>query len=243
MSIFQDIISSLQDTLLTKKWRESSKGSKIDGVVLMYHHITDEYVDISLSCRCPIKVFEHYLDEYMSRGYKFVTIDEAYSIIVGDVAPFPFCVLTFDDIPDNVYQNAYPILHKRSIPFTVFVSSNFVDYYNPEKKIQFITRDHLLEMDKDPLCTVGAHTVSHPMLKREENSFDEMKENKKWLEAILGHSVDYLAYPFGKHSSINKRIQKQASKAGFKCAFSSIDAPVNDISSRQLFFLPRVVKN
>ena len=243
MTIIKNIVNFLKDTLLARKWKGSSKGSKIDGVILMYHHITDEYVDINLSCRCPIKVFEHYLDEYISRGYKFVSIDEAYSIIVGDGAPFPFCVLTFDDIPDNVYLNAYPILQKRGIPFTIFVSSNFVDYYDPEKKIQFITRDHLLEMDKDPLCTVGAHTVSHPMLKKVKNSFEEMKENKDWLENILGHPVDYLAYPYGKHSSINKRIQKQASLTGFKCAFSSIDAPVNDISSRHLFFLPRLVRN
>ena len=243
MTIIKNIVNFLKDTLLARKWKGSSKGSKIDGVILMYHHITDEYVDINLSCRCPIKVFEHYLDEYISRGYKFVSIDEAYSIIVGDGAPFPFCVLTFDDIPDNVYLNAYPILQKRGIPFTVFVSSNFVDYYDPEKKIQFITRDHLLEMDKDPLCTVGAHTVSHPMLKNVENSFEEMIENKKWLETLLGHRVDYLAYPYGKHSSINNRIKKQTFQAGFKCAFSSIDAPINDISSKSLFFLPRMVKN
>ena len=239
----KNIVNFLKDTLLTRKWRGSSKGSVIDGSVLMYHHITDEYVDISLSCRCPIKVFEHYLDEFIDRGYKFVSLDEAYKIIVGEAAPTPFCVLTFDDIPDNVYQNAYPILKKRGIPFTVFVTTVFVDYYNPNTKIQFITKDHLLEMDKDPLCTVGAHTMSHPMLKRVKNSFEEMKDNKKWLEALLGHEVVFLAYPYGKHSSINRRIQKQASQAGFKCAFSSIDAPVNDISSKNLFFLPRVVRN
>ncbi len=234
---------TFQDKAQSKRWWKASQKSLIKGEVLMFHHITDEFVNVPISCRCPIKVFEHYLDEYISRGYKFVSIGEAYSIIVGEEVPFPFCVLTFDDIPDSVYQNAYPILKKRGIPFTVFISSDFVDYYNPDKKVQFITRNHLLEMDKDPLCTVGAHTVSHPMLKRVKNSFEEMKDSKNWLENILGHPVDYLAYPYGKHSSINKRIQKQASQAGFRCAFSTIDAPLTDISSKHLFFLPRLVRN
>ena len=234
---------TLKDRCLSERWRKASKQSEIKGDVLMYHHVTDEFVNVPISCRCPVRVFEHYLDEYLNRGYKFVSIDEAYKIIVGKADPTPFCIVTFDDVPDNVYQNAYPILKRRGIPFTIFVTSGFVDYYNPYTKIQFITKDHLLEMDNNPLCTVGAHTVSHPMLKKVKNSYDEMTENKKLLESLLGHQVDYLAYPYGKHSSINKKIQKQASRAGFKCAFSSIDAPLNDISSKQLFFLPRVVRN
>ena len=234
---------ALLDRILSKRWKKASRESKIKGEVLMFHHVTDEFVDVPISCRCPVKVFEHYLDDYAQRGYEFVSVDEALAILEKAESSKPFCVVTFDDIPDDVYQNAYPILKKRGIPFTVFVATDFVDFYNPDTNIQFVTKEHLLEMDKDALCTVGAHTVSHPMLKNVENSFEEMIENKKWLETLLGHRVDYLAYPYGKHSSINNRIKKQTFQAGFKCAFSSIDAPINDISSKSLFFLPRVVKN
>jgi len=234
---------ALLDKILSKRWKKASQKSKIKGEVLMFHHITDEFVNVTISCRCPVKVFEHYLDDYAQRGYEFVAVDEALAILEKGESPKPFCVVTFDDIPDDVYQNAYPILKRRGIPFTVFVTTKYVDWVKPETGETFITKEHLLEMDKDALCTVGAHTVSHPMLKNVENSFEEMIENKKWLETLMGHRVDYLAYPYGKHSSINNRIKKQTIQAGFKCAFSSIDAPINDISSKSLFFLPRMVKN
>lgn len=209
----------------------------------MYHHITDEFVNVPISCRCPIKVFEHYLDEYTRHGYRFVSVEEALSILEKGEKSTPFCVVTFDDIPEDVYYNAYPILKRRNIPFTVFVTTKYVDWEKMETGETFITREHLLELDKDALCTIGAHTTTHPMLRNVANAKEEIVDNKMWLEALLGHPIDYLAYPYGKHSSISKKIQKVAIEAGFKCAFGTIDAPVTDISKSNLFYLPRIVKN
>ena len=233
----------LQDKVTSKLWRRSSIQSRIKGDVLMYHHITDEFVDVPHSCRCPVKVFEHYLDDYAQRGYKFVTIEEALDIIENGVTTTPFCVITFDDIPDDVYHNAYPVLKRRNIPFTVFVTTKFVDWENQDTGETFITREHLLELDKDILCTVGAHTTTHPMLRKVTNAKEEMVDNKMWLEKLLGHSVDYLAYPYGKHSSVSGIIKRKASDAGFRCAFGTIEAPISDVSRSNIFYLPRIVKN
>lgn len=234
---------TLLDKILSKRWRKESQQSRINGDVLMYHHITDEFVNVPHSCRCPVKVFEHYLDEYTRRGYRFVSVEEALSIIEKGEDSTPFCVVTFDDIPEDVYRNAYPILKRRNIPFTVFVTTKYVDSVKPETEEIFISREHLLEMDRDALCTVGAHTTTHPMLRNVANAKEEIVDNKVWLEALLGHPVDYLAYPYGKHSSVSTRIQQLAKEAGFKCAFGTIDAPINDGSKTSLFYLPRIVRN
>lgn len=231
------------DLLSKLLWQRSGKGSKLNGVVLMYHHITDEFVDINLSCRCPIKVFEHYLDDYQSKGFKFVSLQEAYNIINSRKEAPPFCIITFDDIPANVYQNAYPILKARRIPFAVFVTTQFVDSANPKTGQRYITREMLHNLDQDSLCTIGAHTTSHCMLRNTKNSYEEMQDNKNWLERELGHSIDFIAYPYGKHSSVSCKIQKQAKRIGFKMAFGTIDAPITDRTSRNLFYLPRMIKN
>lgn len=223
-------------------WRKSLANSIIHGEVLMYHHVTDEYVEIMPSCRCAVKVFEHYLDEYEQKGFRFVSLDEAYNIIKEGKDSSPFCILTFDDIPDNVYHNAYPILKRRGIPFAVFITTNYVDWTNPKTGEKYITMEHLQELDKDPLCTVGAHTVTHPKLRCVNNPKQEMQESKQWLENNLGHSIDYLAYPYGKHSAISCKIQRMAKEIGFKCAFGTIEAPVTDRSSANLFYLPRNTK-
>ena len=73
-------------------------------------------------------------------------------------------------------------------------------------------------------------------------SFEELKESKEILERLLGHPVDYLAYPFGRQSSISHKVMKQAEKAGYKCAFGTIDATINDLSSKSLYYLPRIVR-
>lgn len=232
-----------KDSLASILWRKTEKNSEMMGVALMYHHITDEFVDINLSCRCPIKVFEHYLDDYQRKGFKFVSLQEAYDIIRYRKYSFPFCIITFDDIPANVYQNAYPILKARRIPFAVFVTTQFVDSVDPKTDQCYLTREMLHDLDKEPLCTIGAHTTTHPMLKNVSNSYDEMKDNKEWLEKELGHTVDFLAYPFGKYSSVSKKIQKQAKHIGFKMAFGTIEAPITDKTSKRLFYLPRMVKN
>lgn len=234
---------TLLDIILSRRWKKASRSSKIQGEVLMYHHVTDGFVNVPHSCRCPVKVFEHYLDDYAQRGYEFVTVDEALAILEKGENSKPFCVVTFDDIPDDVYYNAFPILKKRNIPFTIFVTTKYVDWKEPETGESYITREHLLDLDKDALCTVGAHTTTHPMLRNVGNAKEEIAENKAWLEALLGHTVDCLAFPYGKHSSVSGRIQKIAKEVGFRCAFGTIDAPITDMSKSSLFYLPRIVRN
>lgn len=223
-------------------WRKSLANSTIHGEALMYHHVTDEYVDIIPSCRCAVKVFEHYLDEYDRKGYRFVSLDEAYDIIKEGKDSRPFCILTFDDIPDNVYQNAYPILKRRSIPFAVFITTSYVDWVNPQTGEKYITMEHLREMDNDSLCTVGAHTVTHPKLRCVNNPKQEILESKQWLEKVLGHSIDFFAYPYGKHSSVSRKIQQITKKIGFKCSYGTIEAVITNKSSRNIFNLPRIAK-
>lgn len=234
---------ALLDKILSKRWKKASQSSKIKGEVLMFHHVTDEFVNVPISCRCPVKVFEHYLDDYAQRGYEFVSVDEALAILEKAESSKPFCVVTFDDIPEDVYQFAYPVLKSKGIPFTVFVTTRYVDWVKPETGETFITKEHLLEMDRDALCTVGAHTTTHPMLRNVTNAKEELADNKHWLEKELGHPVNILAYPYGKHSSISGGIKQLAKEVGFKCAFGTIDAPITDVSKTSLFYLPRIVRN
>lgn len=210
------------------------KDSIINGVILMFHNITDSYVDIDASCKCSIKDFKCILKLYKSLGYQFVSMDDAISIITQK-KQIKFAVVTFDDIPDNVYQNAYPILKENFVPFTVFITLNFIN------KNTFISMEQLLELNKDPLCTIGAHTLTHPFLRYSENSSIEILQSKVELEAIIGKPVKYFAYPYGRYSSVSKNNIEQVKFAGFECAFSSISAPITDISLNHLYFLPRVV--
>lgn len=141
--------------------------------------------------------------------------------------------LTFDDVFENVYTNAYPILKKLGIPFTLFVSSGFIG------KEGYLTAEQLKEIASDALCTVGAHTVNHPLLRRAKNSYEEIVRSKAELEGILGKEVKYFAYPYGSVYACSGKNIRQAKKAGFEAAFSTLRGVLPSNKNAYRFFLPR----
>ncbi|HZP18351.1 MAG TPA: polysaccharide deacetylase family protein [Terriglobales bacterium] len=85
--------------------------------------------------------------------------------------------------------------------------------------------------------TIGAHTLSHPMLSRMsgDTAYFEVSESRSRLQKLLGREVWAMAYPFGNDESVSARDQELASRAGYECAF------MNDESSPpEQFSLPRI---
>src|SRR5574340_89149 len=72
--------------------------------------------------------------------------------------------------------------------------------------------------------TIGAHTVSHPILSRvaEHEAHAEMMESKTRLEAITGGKVTLFAYPNGKpgvdYTATHARLARET---GFQAACST----------------------
>lgn len=225
----------LRYRLLKWHWDISARYSDIDGVALMYHHVTDDSVNTSESCKCTIKGFETSLYAITREGRRFVSVDEMLDII-RNKRNDKFAVVTFDDVPENFFTNAYPFLKQEEIPFILFITTGFIG------KTGFLTERQILELNKDQLCTIGAHTLTHPVLRKVSNSWEEITESKKILEDMLGHDVDYMAYPYGRQSSVSRRIKRDAERAGYKCAFGTIQSSLSDKSSNNLFYLPRIVK-
>lgn len=59
--------------------------------------------------------------------------------------------------------------------------------------------DQLMEIDRDGLVTIGAHTMNHPILSNEdeETCKSEIVDSFVKLENILEHKIKYFAYPNG----------------------------------------------
>lgn len=86
--------------------------------------------------------------------------------------------------------------------------------------------------------TIGAHTVSHPMLSQmpEELAWEEIANSRDRIEAQLGKTVWALAYPFGNAQAVSAREPGLAERAGFRCAFMNIE----DDTADGWFAFPRV---
>lgn len=222
------------DILSRKYWLWKSKKSVINGLVLMYHHITDEKLNVSQSCVHKISQFKETLMRLKNEGYLFVTIDNALQIIESHSSQM-FAVVTFDDVPEDVFINAYPILKELRIPFTLFIT---IDYIGKEG---YLNQAHIKEMCSDSLCTIGSHTLTHPMLRNSSHIQREIFNSKKQIEDMIGREVKYIAYPYGKRAAVSYESRRLAQKAGYKCAFGTIDAPISDYTSTHTYYLPRMV--
>ena len=77
----------------------------------------------------------------------------------------------------------------------------------------------------DAGMSIGAHTVSHPILSlcSEEEARREIYESKLNLERSLGQSVWAFAYPFGNPSTMGERELRLARESGFACAFLNVE--------------------
>lgn len=202
--------------------------------VLMFHHVTNDYVNEIPSCRRTCDEFRQTLQTRIDAGVRFISMDDL-NKLVHQGGKGHYATVTFDDVPDNFLTDAYPILKELQIPFTLFLTTSYLETSG------YINIPDLKNLLKEPLCTIGAHTLTHPMLRRVKNSYEEIAGSKRILENLTGHEIKYLAYPFGRPSSISDRIKRQARKAGFKLAFCTILAPINKVSAKNKYYLPRVI--
>lgn len=72
--------------------------------------------------------------------------------------------------------------------------------------------------------TIGAHTVSHPILTRLDDAAArrELLDSKRELESLLDRPVDLFAYPNGKYrQDWDERHATMAREAGFRAAFTT----------------------
>jgi peptidoglycan/xylan/chitin deacetylase (PgdA/CDA1 family) len=88
------------------------------------------------------------------------------------------------------------------------------------RRFQLLTKVELRRL-ADAGMTVGAHTLSHPMLSQApiELAWSEIAESRVRLAAALGKEVWALAYPFGSPESVTPEILAMAKKAGYEVAF------------------------
>jgi peptidoglycan/xylan/chitin deacetylase (PgdA/CDA1 family) len=97
----------------------------------------------------------------------------------------------------------------------------------------------------DPLVTIGAHTVNHPMLaKLPDNAVRaEMDHSRSVIEAALGVRPAHLSYPYGDAGSAGPREFAIAAELGFKTAVTTRPGVLVRSHAKHLLALPRISLN
>jgi peptidoglycan/xylan/chitin deacetylase (PgdA/CDA1 family) len=105
--------------------------------------------------------------------------------------------------------------------------------------------DELKRIDREPLITIGAHSLSHCNLARQshEMAAREIAESRARIEAALQRPVAHMAYPYGDRAAAGTREFALAAAAGFKTAVTTRPGMIFAENAAHLTALPRVSLN
>lgn len=78
-----------------------------------------------------MKVSPDFLDQFITdlknNGYQFISLDRLYEILKTKEKVKKQVVFTFDDGYLDNYINAYPIFKKHNVPFTIYITTDFIE--------------------------------------------------------------------------------------------------------------------
>lgn len=100
------------------------------GEILMLHRVVD--VSSKLKLNKNLEISKNFLEQtvlsYIDKGYYLASLDEVYDILKGyKKLNQPFVCFTFDDGYKDNYLHAYPVFKKYSCPFTIYVTTDFIE--------------------------------------------------------------------------------------------------------------------
>ena len=139
-------------------------------------------------------------------------------------------LLTIDDGFGSFYQNAWPILKEKKIPFILFVSTREVGAFN------YMTWDQIREIDREDFVEIGNHSHTHEYLvdENKEIIISDIKESISIFNKELGKNSVFFSYPFGEYSLEFKDI---IISLGFKYAFGQHSGVIDE--TKDFYELPR----
>ena len=139
---------------------------------------------------------------YLKSRYRFVSLASYVADLrSGRLSQPGALALTFDDGFVDVYTEAFPLLRKENVPFTVFVTTDFVG-----KDETMLSETQIREMARCDLVDWGAHGISHAALTdlAPAAAEKEITGSKERLESLVGGRVELFCYPDG---SVDDRIR------------------------------------
>jgi len=101
----------------------------------------------------------------------------------------------------------------------------------------------LREINKDPLCTIGAHTINHHAVGRmsEKDALSELSESRKQISKAVGEDIRFNAYPYGDEPNATARDFVLAQKAGYEASVTTRKGVVFPGHAQHLQALPRIM--
>ena len=188
--------------------------------ILFYHRVDDEHPN-------PWTIsndgFRQQID-WMQENFDLVDLEECQRRIRSGENERPTLSITFDDgYADNCLE-ALPMLIERKIPVTYFVTTEHIMNQRPfphDVELGQPLQPNSIESLRALAAAgveIGGHTRTHAdlgKLTEEAEIYDEVIAATKELEAAVGQTIRYFAFPFGQKENLNPAVFALLQEHGF----------------------------
>ncbi|WP_270796563.1 polysaccharide deacetylase family protein [Aeromonas sp. QDB11] len=202
--------------------------------VIMYHRFIEQDSEKGVhGTWMPIAMFEKHLRLMKWLGYETLTFRDLadkgfiHRLQYGK----KYLMITADDGYQDNLTRMLPLLEKYGYKAVVYVVTgegyNRWDVEhptNPDTKVSLMSCEQVKALAASGHVEIGGHTLTHPRLSQltAEQQAHEIQENKRQLEALLGHPLLSFAYPYG---DMNDSAKEQAIAAGYHFAVATNCGP------------------
>ncbi|HDO1324831.1 polysaccharide deacetylase family protein [Aeromonas veronii] len=202
--------------------------------VIMYHRFIEQDSEKGVhGTWMPITMFEKHLRLMKWLGYETLTFRDLadkgfiHRLQYGK----KYLMITADDGYQDNLTRMLPLLEKYGYKAVVYVVTgegyNRWDVEhptNPDTKVSLMSGEQVRALAASGHVEIGGHTLTHPRLSKltPEQQAHEIQENKRQLEALLGHPLLSFAYPYG---DMNESAKEQAIAAGYCFAVATNSGP------------------
>ncbi len=212
----------------------------------MYHRITEHTKGLSTpTWNVTPEKFRAQLKGLWKRGYEPQPLSKVLAWYrEGRKIPSNWFVVTFDDVYENVYTKAWPILKELNVPATLFLATAYLDQKTPfpfddwihsgQDAVSIgdwkpIETKQCRIMQKSGLIELGAHTHTHQDFRgRSSDLLADLQECKRELRNRFGVKSPTFAFPYGtrKLGFSGPELSPAVRDAGLTCALTTEDEQV-----------------
>ena len=158
----------------------------------MYHRFNeDKYPSTNIQ----MEIFTKQINLIKENNFKFYS-PEKFNLEYNKPKSEKKILISIDDAFSSFYENAWPYLKEKKIPFILFVSTK------PVGKYGYMTWDQIKEVEKEKFAFIGNHSHSHDyLINYDFESFKkDIDKSISIFEDKLGYNPDFFSYPFGEYS-------------------------------------------
>lgn len=196
----------------------------VDVPILMYHRVIDEPAN---QYEVATSEFKKQMRALKDNGFTALTLAELFDCRDGKKSfPKKPAIITFDDVYEDFYDNAYPILKSYGLKAECFLIADYVgkqndwDWFSRLSKATHLGWDKIKEASRSGFVSFNCHTATHKALTslRQNELEGELAGSKKAIEDALGKRVEFLSYPFG---SFDPAVEAALQRSGYRGAVSA----------------------